>query len=195
MSSNVDQLILHSLGREHRQLKRLLVLLQLNLDRLRYEPSVRCRKNIRNILGYLGRQFSGPHCRKETTIHRAVQDIRNPDPGCHDRINKEYRIIEALLKKATDLPLEAPEVATKERYSAFSSLATILYNHIEIEETIRLPLARDCLTDEDWQQVSRAIRRFPHEIRGTADPAIAEIDSAREYRRIIISARLPPAPG
>lgn len=195
MSNNVDQLILHSLGREHRQLKQLLVLLQLNLDRLRYEPSVRCRKNIRNILGYLGRQFSGPHCHKETTIHQAVRDIRNSDPGCQGRIDNEYRIIEALLKKAADLPLEAPEAADKERCSALSSLGTILYNHIEIEETIRLPLARECLTDEDWQQVSRAIRRFPHEIRGTADPAITEIESAREYRRIVISARLPPAPG
>ena len=191
MARAVDQLILHSLEREHVQVTRLLDLMRLNFDSLKSQPSARPMRNIQRILNYLGHEISGPHCRKENVIFDAVRNSGYPGSLFWGNLENEHQQIEALLNRAAVLLGEPHECIDKDWVSAFYTLNTVLRNHIKIEERIWFPAARQCLTDTDWEQVMRSIRVLQEEIKSTAKAGNANTSSNREYQRILISARPP----
>ena len=193
MDRAVDQLILHSLEREHIQVTRLLDLMRLNLDSLNSQPSARPMRNIQRILNYLGHQISGLHCRKENVIFYAVRDTGYPGSLSWGNLENEHQQIEALLNRAAVLLGEPHEGADKDWLSAFYTLNTVLRNHIQIEEKIWFPAARQYLADADWEQVMRSIRVLQEEIKSTAEPGNTDTGSTREYQRILISAQPPRA--
>ena len=193
MDRAVDQLILHSLEREHIQVTHLLDLMRLNLDSLKSQPSARSTLNIQRILNYLGHQILGLHCRKENVIFYAVRDIGYPGSRSWGNLENEHQQIEALLSRATELLGEPHDGTDKDWLSAFYTLNTVLRNHIQIEEKIWFPAARHCLADAGWERVMRSIRVLQEELRSTAEAGSTEASSSREYQRILISAQPPRA--
>ena len=163
---------------EHMDFARLLELLQKQLEVFR-DGGAPNYALMRDIVQYL-RNFPDRyhHAREEIAFRRLA--LR--DPAARElvaRLEQEHRIIAAAgdaLLKCLD---EIAEDAWLPRCEVETSAATYLVYyqmHIGKEEKDILPLARETLTDEDWQAVFAARPSGPDPLFGvSADPRFREL--------------------
>ncbi|WP_108649981.1 hemerythrin domain-containing protein [Dongshaea marina] len=172
--------MLAALRQEHRNIGKLLDVLEEKLFLLKQEKRIRYRL-IRDIIGYLHDVSDKTHHPREDLIYDYYLEYRCQDPRLVNRVKQEHQLFisasEELSALVEMILLDAviPQQQFIEQLARFIELQR---GHIQREEQELFPLLSEQLTEDDWRLVEQS---WQH---GQAEDPLFGKEVAERYREL-----------
>ena len=164
--------LLERLHEDHRHLARLLDLLDKLLDMF-HEGTEPDYELMCEMLEYMEKYADQVHHPSEDLIfdrmrahgnqHRSVLDVLGKQHEVLGEINKQFReSLEGIVHE---------EVLRRDQVEAHGrELVQTLRKHLDMEEREAFPLARELLTERDWEEIEQQISKVTDPVFGDRDP-------------------------